>query len=427
MALDFAGGGDRLATVPRFYMRNRHRQCEVFLASTTTRAKDTSLGDLQPDSVSCPPAAAWWWARFQQCLFLLLVSQATSPLVSWAEDGFPPFMVEASITSKWFLPNPTNATLLAPGQPKQAEVTFYSSNGWWQVEVKNLDPRPSYITTQNSMKIPDGVREFFLPSETFDRGTTVAKVFPFAFPTPPGTKQILAWLSFCPRPPLPVIDGKKMHRFLFVPSDGIAVDLLNHPQNVGDYSASYLQPGGIFLSELNVTNNGVDVDIDMTFANGDNLEVEVKPFPAPGEKGFLDFRFEVLATTNCNGIAFPLRTVLKHFCPNWWAKSADDLYLRGTSELVVKRISFSASDLANRKPAPSVFVAYDFRPPDLPKNRSVTYHVTDDVWQPVSDPQIQAVARRLRRNADRYSSTETVDNDLNSKANQRPNQKSSPD
>jgi hypothetical protein len=406
-------------------MKNYHRQSEFFRAWTLAKGQDSCPGDVQPHSVSCPPARVWWNARFQFCLFLLLVSKATSPLVSWAEDGFPPFMVEASITSKWFHPSPTNATLLAPGQPTQAEVTFYSSNGWWQLAAKNLDPRPSYRSTQNSMKIPDGVREFILFEP--DSVTTEAKVYPTAFPTPWDTKRILAWLSFCPHPPLPVIDGKKMYRFLFVPSGGIAVDLLNHPQNVGDYSASYLQPGGIFLSELNVTNNGVDVDVDMTFAKGDNLEVEVKPFPAPWEKGFLDFRFEVLETTNCNGIAFPLRTVLKHFGPNWWSKSADDLYLRGISELVVKRISFAASDLANRKPAPSVLDADDFRPPNLPKNRSVRYRVTDDVWQPVSDPQIQAVARRLRRNADRYSGTETVDNDLNSKAEQRPNRKSSPD
>ena len=230
-----------------------------------------------------------------------------------------PSWSEASITSKWFWPNPTNTTLLAPEQPKQAEVTFYSSNGWWQLVAKNLDTQRAFLQkTQNSMKIPDGVREFILSEP--DRGTTVANVYPTAFPTPWDTKRLLAWLSFCPHPPLPVIDGKKMRRFLFVPSGGIAVDLLNHPQNVGDFSASYLQPGGIFLSELNVTNNGMDVDIDMTFAKGDNLEVEVKPFPAPGEKGFLDFRFEVLVTTNCNGIAFPLRTVLKHFYPNWWTK-----------------------------------------------------------------------------------------------------------
>ena len=155
MALDFAGGGDRLVTVPKIFMKNRHRQAEVFRASTLAKGKDSCPGDVQPHSVSCPPARVWWNARFQLCLFLLLVSQATSPLVSWADDGFPPFMVEASITSKWFWPNPTNTTLLAPEQPKQAEVTFYSSNGWWQVEVKHLNPSdPAVAFRPVAPKIP---------------------------------------------------------------------------------------------------------------------------------------------------------------------------------------------------------------------------------------------------------------------------------
>lgn len=91
--------------------------------------------------------------------------------------------------------------------------------------------------------------------------------------------------------------------------------------------------------------------------------------------------------------------MIKHTYPTWNPKMSDDLYVAGVLELVVKRISFAASDLANRKSAPSLLIAYDYRPPDLPKNQSVTYHVTDDVWQAVSDPNIQAVARRLRKNA----------------------------
>ena len=78
-------------------------------------------------------------------------------------------------------------------------------------------------------------------------------------------------------------------------------------------------------------------------------------------------------------------------------ENADDLYLRGISELVVKRISFAANDLANRKPAPSVLVAYDYRPPNLPKDQSVYLHVTDDVWQSVSDTNNPIWRRRLRR------------------------------
>ncbi len=284
----------------------------------------------------------------------------------------------------------------------QAEATFYSSNGWWQVEVKNLNPKtippsPSVPYTQNSMRIADGVREFIIFAGNTNGGTTAASVYPIAFPTTGDSRRLLAWLSFCPNPPLPVINSKKMHRFLYVPGGSIALEMLNHPQNEGDFSARYIQPGGLFLSELNVTNNGMSVD--MTMDKGGDWKPEVKPYSAPWDRGFLCFRFEVLETTNFNGIAFPLRTVIKHTYPTWNPKMSDDLYVAGVLELVVKRISFAASDLANRKSAPSLLIAYDYRPPDLPKNQSVTYHVTDDVWQAVSDPNIQAVARRLRKNA----------------------------
>ncbi len=248
------------------------------------------------------------------------------------------------------------------------------------------------------MKVPDGVREFFLFEGTPDGVTTVASVYPIAFPTSGDAKQILAWLSFCPHPPLPMIEGNKMHRFPLVPRSSIAHEILNHPQNVGDYSVNYLQPGGVFLSELNVTNNGVNVD--MTFGKQGDLEVEVKPSHTLWADGYLEFRFAVLETTNCNRIAFPLRTVLERFNPNRRSKIAGDVHSTGISELVVKRVSFAASDLANRKPAPSVVIADDYRPPNLPRNRSVSYFVTNDVWQPVTDPKIQSSARRLRRNAD---------------------------
>jgi len=405
-------------------MKDRRPQHQAFRASIATERECFLPHPVRsfPTTSSAVPAA--WHARFKSPVGLLLVACAALPIVGRADDGIPPFMVEASITTKWFRPNPTNTALFKPEQPTQAEVTFYSSNGWWQVVAKNLDSRPSYRSTQNSMKVPDGVREFILFESTPDDVTTVANVYPIDFPTPGDVKRILAWLSFCPHPPLPVIDGKKMHRFPLVPGSSIAHEILNHPQNVGDYSASYLQPGGMFLSELNVTNNSVTVD--MTFDKRGNPEVEVKPSSTAWEKGFPEFRFAVLETTNCNGIAFPLRTVLKHFYPNWWSKIAGDVYMAGISELVVRRISFAASDLANRKPAPSVVIADDYRPLNLPRNQSVSYFVTNDVWQPVSDPNIQARARRIRPNPD-SDGTETVDNDLNSKANQRPKRKSSPD
>lgn len=423
MALDFAGGGDRFVTVPRIFMNDRRPQHQSFRASTAPERECFLPDTIRSFPASSPPVPVGWHVWFKSFIILLLLVFGTSPSVGLAEDGFPPFMVEATITEKYFRPNPTNMTSLMREEVRQGEVTFYSSNDWWQVEVKNLNPQPSHTYVQNSMKIPDGVREFTLFAGDTNDGMTAAYVYPIAFPTTGDSKRLLAWLSFCPHPPLPLIDGKKMHRFLYLPTGGIGLEMLNHPQNEGYFSARYLQPGGMFLSELNVTNNGVSVD--MTFDKDGNPELEVKKVSAPWDKGFPGFRFEVLETTNCNGIAFPIRTVIKHFYPTWNPKMPDDLYVAGELELIVKRISFAASDLANRKPAPSTLLALDYRPPNLPKNGSVTYEVINDVWQPVSDPNIQAKARRLRPNPD-PDGNETVDNDLNSKANQRRYRKASP-
>lgn len=274
------------------------------------------------------------------------------------------------------------------------------------------------------MRIPDGVREFTLfPGYTYTNNVTfTASALPITFPTTGDSRRLLVWLSFCPHPQLPVIDGKKMHRFLYVPGGSIALEMLNHPQNEGYFTTRYLQPGAMFLSELIVTNNGVSVD--MTMDKGGNWETEVRRYSAPLDKGFLCFRYEVRETTNCNGIAFPLRTMIQHFSPNWYTKMPDDLYVAGELVLLVKRISFAASDLANRKPAPSVLIADDYRPPKLPRNQSVSYFVTNDVWHSLSDTNNPDLVRRFRRYAERGDDTETVDNDLKSKANQRPKRES---
>lgn len=348
------------------------------------------------------------------------VQQATSPLVSQAEHGFPPFMVEANVTSAYFRPNQTNATY----QPEWG-VTFYYSNGWWQIEAKLLNPLspacPSAPRTQSSMKIPDGVREFHRWEVNTNSGRSLALATPLTFPLPGDSMSLLPWLSFSPHPALPLIDGKRMRRFLDVQSSGLGLDLLKDPQNEGCFTAIYLKPGAVFLSELNVTNNGVSLGL------GSKLENEVKPFPAPFENGFLDFRFEVLATTNCNGIAFPIRTVLKRFYPNWHTQTADDLYMGEVSELVMKRISFAASDLTNRPPSPPELAAFDHRPPSLSVGENVYYTVINDVWQSLSDTNNPDLARTFRWYAERDDGIETVDNDLNSKANQKKRRKASPD
>jgi len=95
-----------------------------------------------------------------------------------------------------------------------------------------------------------------------------------------------------------------MHRFLVVPSAPFAI--LDDPVNQGEFHAQYLQPGAAFLSQLEITNDGLRIEWNPE-------KVEIWRFPPPFAEGFTELDYRVLESTNINGIAFPVKSVLNRY------------------------------------------------------------------------------------------------------------------
>ena len=303
----------------------------------------------------------------------------------------PPFVAEGRLSTRSFRTERTNLNYKT-----DAKVFLLYSNGWWQVEVQYLNPGwgPSI---HNCMKIPDGTRTYTLFGGDTRTGMTTASACPTAFPPPGRPEMLVTWLSLCPHPQLPLIDGKRMLRFINLPI--CRPDVFDQPQNEGYYDVKYLNPGNAFLSELEITNNGFGLEL-MVVQSGD-VEGEITRFRAPFENGFTELQYSVLESTNLNGMAFPLRAVYKRFSPNWGGKDRDDLRVGLFSELIVKRISFSESDISKRRSLPPELMALDMRAPGLPKERTLNYTVTNDQWKALSDPEIARGFRWVRETGTR--------------------------
>lgn len=299
-----------------------------------------------------------------------------------AENAIPPFVAEGRLVTQQFRPD-TNLNL---NLRTEGSVVFLYSNGWWQVESRyRYMHRPSEGPfVENSMKIPDGTRSYTLFEGSTNRGMTMALACPISFPLSGRTAMLTAWLSLCPYPELPLIDGKRMRRFITLPD--YRPKILNAPENEGFYAAKYLTPEKAFLSELVITNKGFGIDLSVG-ENGLEDEGIIMRYPPPFENGFAEFQYKVIETTNLHGITFPLRAVCKRFT-NWGAKDPDRPHMVLQSELTVTRISFSENDVARRIAAPAEMYAMDARPGVRPN-----YIVRDDQWKPVSDPEIK---RRTR-------------------------------
>jgi len=229
----------------------------------------------------------------------------------------------------------------------------------------------------------------FESSSTNTGVTTVANAGPIAFPPPGKTELLVPWLALCPHPELPLIDGKRMRRFINLPD--YRPNVFNARENEGLYEARYLAPESAFLSELVVTNNGFSIELNMNKTSGED-EGDIRRNPPPFDNGYTELQFKVIESTNLNGITFPIRVVCKRFTPNWGGKDRDDLRVWLQSELTVTRISFAEKDVARRIAAPYEMSAEDARP-----GVSVSYLVHDDRWKPVSDSEIQWRTRIVRQ------------------------------
>jgi hypothetical protein len=269
----------------------------------------------------------------------------------------PPFVAEGSLMS-------SNSTSI-----EEAKLSFYASNRWWQVQLTNYTmPMSPHLMSMNAMSIPGGVRHLIYFSGT---KTPSAEACPIDFP-PPGIAGGLfeVWLALRPDPNLPLIDDREMHPFLMVPSApfGLLKDAINH----GQYHARYIEPGGFFLAELDIQNDGARL-----IWNPD--ENEIDRYPPPFANGFKEFEYRVLEATNIHGLGFPLRSVLKRFGPD--PANQKELVVTMFTEIRIANISFQAADLS-RQVHPARVTGLDYRPRHLRGREDVGIDIINDVWPP---------------------------------------------
>ncbi len=289
--------------------------------------------------------------------FSMLANSAPVP------PHIPPFQVQASVTNAEY-------SLNAPGEPDAVgvHISFTYSNGVWEIEEtassypKSLLKHHKPVSASrllNCKKVADGVRyysRFFMKDGTpTTQGLPLATVTSNAFPPVAFKELLLPWLAFCPEPELPIASPHRMKEFT---SD----EMLSHPENVGDYSAKYLESNAVVLSELNIADNA-DAD-PMT----GNIRHRGPPFR------FQDFHFAVLATTNLDGLTFPSKAIIRLMSPLPNAKAEQEQWTTFVCTLTVDSIRIGA--VSNSPPIS--MIAQDLRI-STPDGRSpLQYRVTND-------------------------------------------------
>jgi hypothetical protein len=167
-------------------------------------------------------------------LIVVVVGATIATFSSSAKGVIAPFSAGGRLSRKVFKPGE-----LAPYIQTEANFSFHSSNDWWEAEVRYLNPSPGSPSVDNFMKVPGGVRGYFRFANELNKGMPGSIVCPIAYPSADHTEAFAIWLSLCPNPDLPLIDARRMRRFLPVP--GCNLDLLNRPENEGSYAVTYLK------------------------------------------------------------------------------------------------------------------------------------------------------------------------------------------
>lgn len=281
-------------------------------------------------------------------------------------------------------------------------VTLSYSNAWWRIDTVTLIPKTGTRIFESCMTIPDGIRYIAYPPDAL--GSNGKKLTPAAtacsmlFPAPGREALFVSWLTLCPRPKLPIIDSTHMHRLIYIPQ--CETSILHDARNLGTYSIGYADDANIFLSDLRIRNNGVDIELRPSESGFASVFHQLPP---PFDKGFLEFEFTLLATTNYHGFAFPARSVVKRMYPAFDAKEPDRLFTRVLSEIQVLNLSGLKDGSITNEELPKQLLTYDLRPTNLPVNTAVNYLNSDDAWKPTSDPQIKHLAELQRQRAGELS------------------------
>jgi hypothetical protein len=324
-------------------------------------------------------------------LVLVIVNQSHSALSAAVSDNIAPFTAKGTVLMEVFQKaGGTNASLRLK---IENEVFFAYSNGWWRLELEyksgNLQTNaavpkgvPSEQLSGNLVdckNIPDGVRYVITRRNAPDSiGVTnilkTACLEPTKFPPPEMPDLFVCWLALCPNPELPVIDGSKMRRL-------ISSGFLKDSENRGEYGLKYIAPDNAFLLELCITNDGM-----VPMHDGSLMKQ-----PAPYDKGYREFEYQVLETTNWNGAVFPLRSVLHKYVPLPNGSSREDLF-----SAVVVRLNVESIQAGFERPevdlTKSMFMAKDNRLPHLPGRQPIRYAATNDQWVAATNPALVRLA-----------------------------------
>lgn len=317
------------------------------------------------------------------CALSICLSQLRSAPAA-AADLKIPFVIHGLISTEEFHPS-------REAQLTEANFAFYSSNGWWEIQITHPNAKDFHPRLQSCMKIPDGTREFILFEGTKDGVLNTAHASPTLHPT--HSAMIALWLGFCPHAELPILDESRTRRFLNLPVPNS--ELTFNPRNQGRYTARYSDDSKTFISDLIIFNNGYEVGIG---PDNNNL---IQPFRAPFDQGFKETEFHVQRWTNVNGFRFPSKAQFSHFWPGYVPgkpapASTNDLMMTVRYEFQVTGIEFPKEPFGDRMPAPEKVFAMDTRPPGLPAGRTVDYLVNKDQWKPLSDPELVHRARMAR-------------------------------
>jgi hypothetical protein len=166
----------------------------------------------------------------------------------------------------------------------------------------------------------------------------------------------------------------------------LASDVIGLPENEAVYGLSYIEPEHAFLSELNITNEG-------GMQPGPGNEGTNPPQSAIG--GSVEFRYEVLETTNVGGTVFPRRTVLRKYAPSTTSVAHGDVRESVVGRLIVDEIGEWSPSLGSNFVVSTPLVACDRRIPSLPKNLGL-YKVFNDNWPTVTNPALVRLAQTYR-------------------------------
>lgn len=230
-------------------------------------------------------------------------------------SDIPPFTAEGTVLTEVF------QQAAGPATARMEEtVVFCYSNGWWRVELKYKSGFHSRIPPQSlegntiiCESIPEGVR--ILTSHTPSpktNGYVVADVEATEFPPPDRQNLLVCWLTLLPNPRLPLLNKTTMRRL-------VSADFLEDPQNQGEYGLKY-GDGGVFISELCITNNGI-----IQVARKSTGQGYTRKLPPPFDQGHFEFEYKVLEATNWAGLSFPSRSVLRKYVATKDGTSRDDV------------------------------------------------------------------------------------------------------